>query len=143
MVRQGSREALLEDASPPLVDDHNHAGTALVLARRSMPPSGGGAGVDGRHHHPLERSVDFNVAVSQKNKNRRLSLGGSVGSVPRLSRVEEQKTMVIARRKDDLEGLFGLATLLVVLYHINPSYFPGGFVGIDIFFVLSGYLTSS
>jgi peptidoglycan/LPS O-acetylase OafA/YrhL len=38
------------------------------------------------------------------------------------------------------DGLRGIAILLVVLFHIWPKYFSFGYVGVDIFFVLSGYL---
>jgi peptidoglycan/LPS O-acetylase OafA/YrhL len=43
------------------------------------------------------------------------------------------------RFRPDLEGLRGVAILLVVLFHAGVSLFAGGFVAVDVFFVLSGY----
>jgi peptidoglycan/LPS O-acetylase OafA/YrhL len=42
-----------------------------------------------------------------------------------------------------LDGLRTLAILGVVLYHLHVQYFGGGFVGVNVFFVLSGYLITS
>ena len=41
--------------------------------------------------------------------------------------------------RPDLEGLRAVAVVLIVLYHINTRLAPGGYVGVDVFYVLSGY----
>jgi peptidoglycan/LPS O-acetylase OafA/YrhL len=50
----------------------------------------------------------------------------------------ENKKKVFFR--NDIQGLRGVAILAVVLFHFFPHLLPNGFLGVDLFFVISGYL---
>jgi peptidoglycan/LPS O-acetylase OafA/YrhL len=46
-------------------------------------------------------------------------------------------------RVDSLDGLRTIAIFMVVLYHLHVPYFTGGFIGVNVFYPLSGYLITS
>lgn len=45
--------------------------------------------------------------------------------------------------RSEIDGLRAIAILSVVIFHIDSTWLQSGFLGVDIFFVISGYLITS
>ncbi|MBF9130925.1 acyltransferase [Plantactinospora sp. S1510] len=56
------------------------------------------------------------------------------------SKQEQLSVSQVSSFRPDIEGMRALAVVLVVLYHVGTPGFDGGFVGVDVFFLISGYL---
>ena len=43
-------------------------------------------------------------------------------------------------RRVDIDSLRGLSVISVIIFHLDHAYFPNGYLGVDLFFVISGYV---
>src|SRR6478672_383030 len=84
--------------------------------------------------------VDLAAVIESKLRARRLL---ECEVAPTTQPVDPERTVVVHRRRRDIQGMRALAVLMVVLFHAGGSWLPGGFVGVDVFFAISGFVITS
>src|SRR5262245_61726952 len=65
-----------------------------------------------------------------------------IGNLPKSACAWGNLVSSIAYRSD-LDGIRAIAVIAVLLFHYQLGFAPGGFVGVDVFFVLSGFLMTA
>lgn len=75
------------------------------------------------------------VGISSSAPTVPLRLGGRGGALPRTAKVRRNR-----RYLRGVDGVRAWAVLAVLVYHLDERWLPGGFLGVDLFFVISGYL---
>lgn len=49
----------------------------------------------------------------------------------------------MTKYRPEIDGLITIAVVAVIIFHINSNFLIGGYYGVDVFFVISGYLITS
>ncbi len=68
--------------------------------------------------------------------------GGAVSTAPRPA-TPPTGSVASTGRLPGLDGLRALAVAAVIAFHLDPRWLPGGFLGVDVFFVISGFLITT
>lgn len=112
-------EEVIEPLSPPARPDPAHAAGADAGGEGLAASGAGGAEGDGRQGYSMTDAIADANATHDPTPPRALEYSPA------------------------LDGIRAVAILLVVLFHARVPGFEAGFMGVDVFFVLSGFLITS
>ncbi|MFN9386908.1 MAG: acyltransferase family protein, partial [Cyanobacteriota bacterium] len=65
------------------------------------------------------------------------------GSSPDSIELKAELPQTIHRYRPEIDGLRALAVVAVLINHLNSEWLKGGYLGVDIFFVISGYVVTA
>jgi peptidoglycan/LPS O-acetylase OafA/YrhL len=93
---------------------------------------------------------EFRLLPSSGESSRQRFVASDLGAIDKI-RARRQRVAPAAteernsflKYRSDIDGLRALSILAVVAYHLFPEWVTGGFVGVDVFFVISGFLIST
>ena len=57
--------------------------------------------------------------------------------------IKENKSSIKSRYRPEIDGLRAFAVVAVIINHFNEEILPNGYLGVDIFFVISGFVITS